>query len=103
MNSNTDSSVVWNLEGYQKDWREQYEITKQDLKEQMIKYGKTLKNLAAGEVLVIKANLEKCFGCDTPEQLTLTVRGQVLKDHLANRLSLDDAISQIKENERFIE
>jgi hypothetical protein len=65
---------------------ELYPKFEQDLKENMLEYGRTLKTLGDDEVLVFNITLTKCDGCGIPSTLELAVKGSVLKDFGTGKL-----------------
>ena len=71
-----------------------------ELKENMVTYGRTLKNLADNESLIFKVKMTKCDNCGLPKSMDFTVKGSVLKDYDSNKLSLDNAAEKVsvKEN-----
>ncbi|MGI9542975.1 MAG: hypothetical protein ACR2MX_06920 [Cyclobacteriaceae bacterium] len=71
-----------------------------ELKENMVVYGRTLKNLSDGESLIFKVKMTKCDGCDLPKSMEFSVKGSVLEDYDRNKISLDNAAEKVsvKEN-----
>lgn len=52
----------------------------QDIKENILEYGRTVKSLADDERLIFNILLTKCVGCDIPRSLEVAIPGSVLKD-----------------------
>lgn len=65
---------------------EMYPEFEQDLKENMLEYGRTLKTLGDDEVLVFNVTLTRCDGCGIPSSLELSVKGTVLKEFGAGKI-----------------
>lgn len=75
--------------------KEMYPAFEKELKENMVEYGRTLKSLGENESLVFNVTLTKCEGCGIPSSLELSVKGSVLKDYSAGKISKDAAIGKI--------
>lgn len=58
---------------------ELYPKFEQELKENMLEYGRTLKTLGDEESLVFNVTVTKCDQCGIPSTLELSVKGSVLK------------------------
>lgn len=52
----------------------------QDIKENILEYGRTVKSLADDERLIFNILLTKCVGCGIPRSLEVAIPGSVLKD-----------------------
>ena len=76
-----------------------YQELKTKLKQDLIRYGKTLKSLQNGEILMLATTLSNCLGCDKPEKLNLIVKASVLKDYDQRKITLDQAVANITEKE----
>jgi hypothetical protein len=66
----------------------------QDLKENILEYGRTLKTLKDDETLVFNVTLTKCKGCGIPSTLELSVKNSVLKDFAAGKLDKNAGVSK---------
>ncbi|MBX2945963.1 MAG: hypothetical protein KF725_09020 [Cyclobacteriaceae bacterium] len=75
--------------------KEMYPAFEKELKENMVEYGRTLKSIGENESLVFNVTLTKCEGCGIPSSLELSVKGSVLKDYSAGKISKDAAIGKI--------
>lgn len=60
--------------------KELYPKFEQDLKENILEYGRTIKSLKDDEVLVFQVAITKCAGCGIPASLELSIKGSALKD-----------------------
>lgn len=82
------------LETRNKKVTELYPKFEQDLKENMLEYGKTLKTLKDDEVLVFQVKVTKCPACGIPSTLEVSVKGSVLKDAASGKLEKNAAITK---------
>ncbi|MEL6924147.1 MAG: hypothetical protein AAFO94_08875 [Bacteroidota bacterium] len=74
-----------------------YQILKKDLPEQMIDYGRLLKNLKPRERLMFRVSLPGCDDCDVPEALEYSIDQETLEAYKKGAISIDDAIGRITE------
>jgi hypothetical protein len=65
--------------------KELYPKFEQELKDNILEYGRTVKSLKDDEVLVFQVTLTKCTGCGIPSTLELSIKGSVLKDFIAGK------------------
>jgi hypothetical protein len=75
--------------------KELYPAFEQELKENIVEYGRTLKSLKDEEMLVFNVKLTKCVGCGIPTSLELSVKGSVLKDYSAGKITKDAAVAKL--------
>ncbi len=68
----------------------------QDLKTNIIKYGKTLKSLNSEEVLMLSVDLPNCYACENPGKINLIVKASVLKDFSQRKIGLQQALDKIE-------
>jgi hypothetical protein len=73
---------------------ELYPKFEQELKENILEYGRTLKTLKDDETLVFNVTLTKCKGCGIPSTLELTVKNSVLKDFGMGKLDKNTGLSK---------
>ncbi|MBN8578577.1 MAG: hypothetical protein KF775_09690 [Cyclobacteriaceae bacterium] len=76
--------------------KEIYPVFEQDIKLDLLEYGRTLKSLAPQEQLVFNIRLTKCQGCGIPATLELTVKASVLSDYASGKISRDAALAKIE-------
>ena len=76
--------------------REMYPQFEQDLKVNMLEYGRTLKSLGANESLIFNVALTRCAGCGIPATLELSVKASVLKDFAAGKLDQSAALNKFQ-------
>ncbi len=69
-----------------------YPVFEQEVKENILEYGRTLKSLKDNEALVFNISLTKCTGCSIPGTLELSIIGAVLKDFGSGKIDKDAAL-----------
>lgn len=72
-----------------------YPAFEQEMKENILEYGRTLKSLKDNESLIFNISLTKCTGCSIPGTLELNVNGSVLKDFGSGRMDRNAALQKI--------
>lgn len=87
------------MDAYKKQREKAYLELKLKLKQDLIRYGKTLKSLQADEILMMATKMSDCLSCDQPEKLNLIVKGSVLKDYNQQKITLEQAVESITEKE----
>jgi hypothetical protein len=65
--------------------KELYPKFEQELKDNILEYGRTVKSLKDDEVLIVQVTLTKCAGCGIPSTLELSIKGSALKDFSAGK------------------
>ena len=75
--------------------KELYPKFEQNVKEDLLEYGRTLKSLKDDETLMLEIVLTKCKNCQIPSTLELSVKNSVLKDYAMGKLSKEAAITKI--------
>src|SRR5690606_7324272 len=83
------------LESRNKKVKELYPAFEQDLRENILEYGRTVKSLGDDEVLVFQVKMTRCPDCAIPASLEYTVKGSVLKNYNSGKLDKKSALSQI--------
>jgi hypothetical protein len=73
---------------------ELYPKFEQELKENMLEYGRTLRSLGDDEVLVFNVSLTKCKGCGIPSTVEVNVKNSVVKDFAAGKIDKNAALSK---------
>lgn len=74
---------------------ELYPKFEQDLKDNILEYGRTLKSLKPEEILVFKVTLTKCKSCNIPSNIELSIKSGVLKDYGAGKIDKSVALNKI--------
>jgi hypothetical protein len=74
---------------------ELYPEFEQDMKQNMVEYGRTVKSLKDNESLIFNIAMTKCAGCGIPSTLELAIKASVLKDFAAGKIDKNAAISKI--------
>lgn len=65
---------------------ELYPVFEQDVKENILEYGRTVKSLDDEESLIFNISLTKCRGCGIPATLEVSIKSSVLKDYAAGKI-----------------
>jgi hypothetical protein len=73
---------------------ELYSAFEQDVKDNILEYGRTVKSLKDNEVLVFNISLTKCKGCGIPSTLEVGIKGSVLKEFGAGKIDKSAAMSE---------
>lgn len=73
---------------------EVYPKFEQDMKENILEYGRTLKSLKNEEVLVFNITLTKCKDCGIPSTLELIIKSSVLKDFGMGKIDKNAALAK---------
>lgn len=76
--------------------RELYPLFEQEMKVNMLEYGRTLKSLDNNESLIFNVTLTKCYGCGIPATLELSIKSSVLKDFSAGKLDQSAALNKFQ-------
>lgn len=76
--------------------KELYPQFEQDLKVNMLEYGRTLKSLNDNESLIFNVGLTRCAGCGIPSTLELAVKASVLKDFASGKLDQSAALNKFQ-------
>ena len=74
--------------------KELYPKFEQELKDNILEYGRTLKSLKDEEVLVYQVKLTRCIGCAIPSSLEYTIKASVLKDFNAGKIDRNAALNK---------
>lgn len=75
--------------------KELYPVFIDELKDNMMEYGRTIKSLAKDEQLVFNIKLTQCPGCGIPESVELSVKEEVLKAYNDGKMSKKEAAAKI--------
>lgn len=67
----------------------------EDIKQNIIEYGRTVKSLDDNEVLMLKIKLTRCSGCNMPESVDLAVKYSVISSYDKGTIDQQDALNQI--------
>ncbi|HEY9007815.1 MAG TPA: hypothetical protein VIM75_16865 [Ohtaekwangia sp.] len=74
---------------------ELYPAFERELKDNVLEYGKTLKSLKDDEVFIFQVRVTRCAGCGIPSSLEVSVKGSVLKDLNAGKITKDVALGKL--------
>ncbi|MEQ9286484.1 MAG: hypothetical protein RIG77_06225 [Cyclobacteriaceae bacterium] len=75
--------------------KEMYPEFEQELKANILDYGKTIKSLAPNETLLFQVKLTECKDCGIPRNIDVSVKQSVLSDYGAGKLSQSDALKKV--------
>lgn len=75
--------------------KEMYPKFENELKENIVEYGRTLRSLKDDEQLVFNVKLTKCEGCGIPATVELSIKSNALKDYSAGKASREATIAKI--------
>jgi hypothetical protein len=73
---------------------ELYPKFEQELKENMLEYGRTVRSLGDEEILLFNVSLTKCKGCGIPSTVEVSVKNSVLKDFASGKMDKNTAMSK---------
>jgi hypothetical protein len=82
------------LETRNKKVKEIYPKFEQDLKENILEYGRTLKSLKDEEILVFQVKVTKCPECGIPSSLEYNIKGSVLRDYSSGKIDKNGALTK---------
>lgn len=75
--------------------KEMYPEFLEELKRNILNYGKTINSLKNSEMLLFHVELTKCQSCRIPKSIELSVKNEVLQQYGMGKLSEDKALEQI--------
>jgi protein required for attachment to host cells len=73
-----------------------YPKFEQQLKENLVEYGRTVTSLNSDERIIFNAKITKCEGCGIPKNVELSIKASDLADFNSGKISKEQAISRIK-------
>lgn len=74
---------------------EMYPLFEQELKENILDYGKTVKSLQKGESLIVQVKLTQCLECTMPTSVEASIPFESLKAYDDGKLKRDAALGKI--------
>ena len=90
----TQGMVEVNKETRDKKVTELYPKFEQELKENILEYGRTLRSLGDDEVIVFNVAMTKCKGCGIPGTVEFNIKNSVVKDFAAGKIDKATALSK---------
>jgi hypothetical protein len=78
--------------------KELYNRFEEQLIENVLDYGRTIRSLGEGERIAIRANISRCEECGIPEVLELYLSAKLLSDYNAGKMDRDTALKKIEIN-----
>ncbi|UXX78768.1 hypothetical protein N7E81_15525 [Reichenbachiella carrageenanivorans] len=79
--------------------KEMYPKFINELKQNILDYGKTIKSLQPNESILFQIRMSECNSCDLPEEINVLVKNQILQDLDAGKINESKALEQIKVKE----
>ena len=73
-----------------------YPEFEQSFRENLLDYGRTVKSLQPGEMMIFKVKLTECKGCEMPGEIEVVVKAKTLIDYDQGSLSRDKALQMIE-------
>jgi hypothetical protein len=74
---------------------EAYGQFRNDIREAVLDYGRTLRNLSADQVILLSVALPTCEGCNVPARANVSVKKSVLEAYEQNKMSRQQALDAI--------
>lgn len=71
-----------------------------ELKENILEYGRVIKTLETEQMVVFKVDLTECKGCDMPTAVSLSIPFGVIENYGNNKIKLDAAKAKFKQSEK---
>jgi hypothetical protein len=71
-----------------------YPKFEQEIKENLLEYGRTIKSLKDDELLVFNITMTKCKGCGIPTSIELSIKSSALKDYSTTKIDQKTALSK---------
>lgn len=75
--------------------KEIYPVFENELKENILDYGRTLKSLRNNEQLVFNVKITKCKGCGIPADVEVSVPNSVLQDYGTGKMDKASALAKM--------
>ncbi|NJN42881.1 MAG: hypothetical protein HC811_12275 [Flammeovirgaceae bacterium] len=69
-------------------------LFEEDIKQNILDYGRTVKSLKENEVLTFDIKLTKCEGCGIPTNLEVSIKASVLNDYNTGKITKEGALSK---------
>lgn len=81
--------------------KEMYPEFIKGLKRNLIEYGRTLRNFGKDEILMVKVSIGDCRKCGIPNNIDITVKGNILSDFDKGNIDLAKAMDKITVKEHY--
>lgn len=91
----TQNVIDLTLEQRNKEVETLYPQFEEELKRNILDYGKTVKSLKSNETILFQVKLTECKGCNIPESIEVSVKQSVLADYDSDKLSKSAALAKI--------
>ena len=79
---------------------EAYGQFRNDIREAVLDYGRTLRNLSADQVILLSVALPTCDGCNVPPRANVSVKKSVLEAYEQNKMNRQQALDAITVGEQ---
>ena len=79
---------------------EAYGQFRNDIREAVLDYGRTLRNLSADQVILLSVSLPTCDGCNVPPRANVSVKKSVLEAYEQNKMNRQQALDAITVGEQ---
>ncbi len=80
---------------------ELYPKFKEQFRQNLVEYGRTLKGLEPDDILMFKIKMTECEGCTIPKNVDFSVKRSVLDDYEKQKIDLKTASSKVSVNEKM--
>lgn len=65
------------------------------LKRNILDYARTLRSIGPDQMVMVKATLTECTGCNLPEKIEISVKGNILQDYNSGKITREKAVEFI--------
>jgi hypothetical protein len=79
---------------------EAYGQFRNDIREAVLDYGRTLRNLSSDQVILLSVSLPTCEGCNVPPRANVSVKKSVLEAYEQNKMNRQQALEAITVGEK---
>jgi hypothetical protein len=79
---------------------EAYGQFRNDIREAVLDYGRTLRNLSSDQVILLSVALPTCEGCNVPPRANVSVKKSVLEAYEQNKMNRQQALEAITVGEK---
>lgn len=75
--------------------KELYPKFESELKDNLLEYGRTIHSLGPDELVIVNVKLTRCVECKIPSSIEISVKGSVLKDYGAGKITKEAALAKV--------
>jgi hypothetical protein len=80
--------------------QEAYGQFSRQVRESLLDYGRTLRNLGSDQLILLTVSLPTCEGCNVPERVNVSVKKSVLEAYEQNKMNRQQALEAITVGEQ---